>query len=86
MQGKGPWQGGEGDREGGLLWDAAAKRKQKLSAWAHKCWVVLRWRGGGGREGGRDEEKEKKVLREELEALEANEPLLFVPPGYKHLL
>ncbi|KAM3571950.1 hypothetical protein VYU27_006015 [Nannochloropsis oceanica] len=86
MQGERPWEGGEGGREGGLLWDAAAKRKQKLSAWAHRCWMVLRWRKGEGWEGKGAKENERAALWEELMALEASDSLLFVPPGYKCLL
>ncbi len=62
--------------EEGLLWDEASRGKQRLCAWAHQCWVVVRLGGGKDDDTGVE-------LGPKLDVVE--EKGAVVPPGYRAL-
>lgn len=77
LQGRGPWEG-----RAGLMWDVESRRRQRLLAWSFKCWVILRWENRGAT----PTAQKLRPLREELASLEASQPNMAIPPGYKHLV
>lgn len=77
LQGRGPWEG-----RAGLMWDVESRRRQRLLAWSFKCWVILRWENKGVT----PTAQKLLPLREELASLEASQPNMAIPPGYKHLV
>lgn len=64
------------------MWDVESRRRQRLLAWSFKCWVILRWENRGAT----PTAQKLRPLREELASLEASQPNMAIPPGYKHLV
>lgn len=81
------YQGGQGpfhtEAGGGLLWEEAARRRQRRCAWAHARWVVELVQ----RHGGDDSMREWWAPRLGQAGLEeVRHAVGFVPPGYSKLV